>query len=828
MKNLIADLRYAARTLVKTPAFLLVSVLTLALGIGGNIAIFTLVQAVLLQPLPFPQPERLVRIFDNRAGASDVGMSVPEFEDLRQHSDIFEQISVIFPAPTALTGGERVERIELLGTSPSYFDMLRAKPALGHAYTQADWVPGVVDGVVISDALWKRQFGGDPNVIGKRIRLDKDGYTIIGVMPPDFRHPGKGLSGDVEVWTAAGFVALPYPVPPNRGLRFIPGAMGRLKPGLSIKEAQQRLDAFVRQLQQSYPNDYPNQSRWELRIEPVQSSLTGEVRPMLIVLLAAVAFVLLIVCVNVATLLIARSLTRMREFAIRQALGASRSRLVRQVLTESVLISLTGAAAALLVLRFARSSLLALLPQEIPRLNEIHGDWRVIALAVVLSVFSGILFGLGPAFHATMTNTNDDLKEGGRTGGQHGIRQSRSRAVLVTSEVALSVVLLISAGLLIRSFSAMLRERPGIDPRGVTVAQVWIPVPDNPDANHYLNPPQRARLARELVQRLETAPGVQSVAVGLATNVPFVSNVRNLIAFSFPDSAASAQEEYTADYGAVSPNYFDLLKLPLRKGRVFTDHDDYGATNVVVVNEAFARKFFPQQDPIGQHVRDSKRTGTDSARTATDSEIIGVVGDVLDHGLDQPPEPRLYGSILQRSGYRVAVFLRTSANLTTTRQLVTRTMEQIDPELPVYGVTTMDELISSSMARRRLALFLMSTFAALGLFLAGLGIYGVTAFLVKQRVQEFGIRMALGAQIRDILLLSLRPGLVLVSIGAAAGLVISMFVTRLMSSLLFAVSSTDLFTFVTVPLVLAVIAVIACLIPARYATRISPAEALRR
>src|SRR5712671_3308598 len=824
MGGLIKDLRYAVRTLCKTPAFLFITVSTLALGIGGNIAIFRLVQAVLLRPLPFPQPERLVRIFDDRAGARNVGMSVPEFEDLRQHSDIFEQISVIFPAPTALTGGDRVERVEMLGTSPSYFDMLRAKPALGHAYTQADWVPGVVDGVVISDALWKRQFGGDPNVIGKRIRLDEDGYTIIGVMPPDFRHPGKGLIGDVELWSAAGFVALPYPVPPVRGLRFIPGAIGRLKPGLSIKEAQQRLDAFVGQLRQSYPTDYPSQSRWELRIEPVQSSLTSEVRPMLIVLLAAAAFVLLIVCVNVATLLIARSLTRMREFAIRQALGASRSRLVRQVLTESVLISLTGAAAALLVLRFARGSLLALLPQEVPRLNEIHGDWRVIALAVALSVFSGILFGLGPAFHATMTNPNDDLKEGGRTGGQHGIRQSRSRAALVTLEVALSVVLLISAGLLIRSFSAMLRERPGIDPRGVTVAQIWIPRPNNPDANPYLNPPQRARLARELVQRLEAAPGVQSVAVGLATNVPFLSNVRNLIAFSFSDNPTSAQEEYTADYGAVSPNYFDLLKLPLRKGRVFTDHDDYGATNVVVVNEAFVRKFFPQQDPIGQHVRD---TGRDTGRASTDSEIIGVVGDVLDHGLDQAPEPRLYGSILQRSRQLFAVFLRTSANLTTTRQLVTRIMEQIDPELPVYGVTTMDELISSSMARRRLALFLMSTFAALALFLAGLGIYGVTAFLVKQRFQEFGIRMALGAQIRDILVLAVRPGLVLVSIGAAAGLVLSMFVTRLMSSLLFAVSSTDLFTFVTVPLVLAVVAVIACLIPARYATRISPAEALR-
>ena len=293
-----------------------------------------------------------------------------------------------------------------------------------------------------------------------------------------------------------------------------------------------------------------------------------------------------------------------------------------------------------------------------------------------------------------------------------------------------------------------------------------------------------------------------------------------MVAFSFPDNATSAQEEYTADYGAVSPNYFDLLKIPPRKGRVFTDHDDYGATNVVVVNEAFARKFFPQQNPIGQHVRDKDRT-------TTDSEIIGVVGDVLDHGLDQPPEPRLYGSILQRSAQGLQCFFAPLRTLPPTRQLVTRTMEQIDPELPVYGVTTMNELISSSMARRRLALFLMSTFAALALFLAGLGIYGVTAFLVKQRVQEFGIRMALGAQIRDILLLAVGPGLFLVSIGAVAGLVVSMFVTRLMSSLLFAVSSTDLFTFITVPLVLAVVAVIACLIPARYATRISPAEALR-
>jgi predicted permease len=823
METLIHDARYAVRILLKTPAFFVVTVFTLALGIGANVAIFTLVNAVLLQPLPFPDPDRLVRIFDDLNGGSarDVGMSVPEFEDLRQHSDIFEQISAIWPVSTALTGGQRVERIELLGTSPSYFEMLRANAALGRVYKQSDWVPGFLDGVVISDALWKRQFGSDPNVIGHRIRVDEDGYTIIGVMPPEFRHPGKNLSGEVEIWSAAGFVAPPAPVPPIRSLRLLPGAMGRLKPGLSIEQAQQRLDAFAAQLQQNYPNDYPSQSQWSLRIEPVQTSLTGDVRPTLVVLFAAVGSVLLIVCVNVATLLIARSLTRMREFAIRQALGASRMRLVRQVLTESVFISLIGAAAALLVLQFTHNSLLALLPQDVPRLNEVHADWRIVAIAFVLSICSGIFFGLAPALHATRIDPNEDLKEGGRTGGQQSGRQNRSRAVLVALEVALSVVLLISAGLLIRSFSAMLHEQPGIDARGIAVAQIWIPVPNNPDANHYLNPPQRARLGRELLQRMAQLPGVQEIAVGLAANVPFLANVKNPVAFSFPDNSSETQEEHVAEFGSVSPNYFDFLKIPLKKGRAFSDHDDETAQKVVVVSEAFARKYFPVTDPIGKRIRDN------ASRTTTDSEIIGVVGDVRDQGLDLPPEPRVYGSIFQRSNYSFAIFLRTSSNLNSVKQAVSRTMEQIDPDLPVYGVKTMNDLISKSMARRRLALFLMSIFAVLALLLASLGIYGVMAFLVKQRVQEFGIRMALGAQARDVLVLALRPGLMLVFTGTAIGLAVSLMVTRIMSSLLFGVSATDPYTFVIVPLTLLIVTVAACLVPASHAARISPAQALR-
>ena len=823
MDGLLQDLRYALRTLVKSPAFVIITVLTLALGIGANLAIFSIVNAVLLRPLPFREPDRIVRVFDDlrAAGAKDVGMSVPELYDL-QRSGVFDQISVIFPVSTALSGGDKVDRVEMLGTSPNYFELLGATPALGGIYTQSEWVPGFLDGIVISDGLWKRQFGSDPHIIGRRVRVDEDPYTIIGVMPADFRHPGNTVAGDVDIWAATGFTGDPFPSPPQRGRRFLPGALGRLKPGITLEQAQRQLDAFAISLQQTYANDYPKQQGWSLRLEAAQTSLTGNVRPTLVILLAAVSFVLLIVCVNVASLLIGRTSARTREFAIRQALGASRGQLVRQVLAESVLISLAGGTAALCVLLLTRKSLLATVPADVPRLAEVHTDWRMVAFALFLSLVTGMVVGLMPALQASAIDPNRDLRDGGRSGGQ-SVRQNRSRAVLVVMEVALSAVLLIGAGLLIRSFSAVVGQNPGLDPEKLVVGQIWVPQPNNPKANQYLTTAQRAGLARDVLDRLALLPSIERSAIGTSTAVPLLSIVNNPVAFSLPDEPSTQESNHAAEFGSVSARYFDVLRTPLKKGRVFTDHDVDSAERVVVVNEAFVRRFSPQRDAVGRRLRFTWRGQTQEA------DIIGVVGDVRNDGLDVSPPPRVYESILQYPSQQVAMFVRTRANadVKSTKEALAATVRSINPELPVFDVRTMADLMSASMARRQFSLSLMSIFAVSALLLAALGIYGVMAFAVSQRAQEFSIRLALGAKPRDILGLAFRPGLILTATGTIVGLAASIGVTRLMSSLLFGVSANDAMTFAVVPALLGFVTMAACFIPARRATRVSPMEVLK-
>jgi predicted permease len=817
LEQTFADLRYACRSLLKTPGFSAVAVLTLALGIGANIAIFTVVNAVLLRPLPFQHPERLVRVLDdlNGAGAKDVGMSVPELEDLRDRSGVFDDISVIWPVSTALSGGDHTERIEMLGTSFDYFQILGAQAALGRVYGPRDAAPGFTEAVVISDGLWKRQFGGDPRILGRRIRVDEDGYTIVGVMPPDFRHPGQTLAGDVELWAAAGFAANPFPSPPARAQRFLPGAIARLKPGLTLQQAQQHLDALAAQLAQNYPTEYPAASRWSLRLEPVEQNLTGSVRPTLVLLSAAVGFVLLMVSVNMASLLVARSSARMRELAIRQALGASRARIVRQLLTESVLVSLAGGLAAMLVLALTSGSLLALMPADLPRLTEVHFDARIVGLACLLSLITGILFGFTPALHASGTDPNRDLKEGSRNGSP-SLRQNRFRGVLVATEIALSVVLLSGAGLLVHSFWNALRVNPGFDPKGLMVARIWIPNPNDPAMNRYRTAPPIAGLSREILRRVRTLPGIEEAAMGGDNSVPLVYNSRRQTAFSLPDQPDSARKERSAEFAAVSPEFFQVLRTPVLRGRCFTEADTDKTKRVLIVNESFAKQYLPGHD-VGQRLN----------FFGADWEIVGVVADVRDDGLDANVAPRIYRPLYQVRANEMAIFLRGASLSSGLKQAVTRVVQDVDPDLPVYGVRSMQEMMATSLARRRFSLSLMTAFGALALFLASIGIYGVMAYAVSQRAQEFSIRMALGAQPRDILLISLRPGVMLTLIGVAAGLMAAQGAAHLMASLLFGVSPGDPITFIGAPVALALVALLACWIPARRAVRIPPVVALR-
>lgn len=817
MEQTLQDSRYAFRSLLKTPGFTVVAVLTLALGIGANIAIFTVVNAVLLRPLPFPHPEQLVRIFDdlNGTGVKDTGMSVPEFEDLRDRSGVFESMSVLWPVSTALSGGDHAERIEMLGTSFDYFNVLGAQAALGRVYDARDTMPGFTESVVISDGLWKRQFGGDPRILGRRIRVDEDAYTIVGVMPPEFRHPGPTLSADVELWAAAGFRANPFPSPVLRSTRFLPGAIARLKPGLTIEQARERLNALSAQLSETFPKEYPAAVKWSWRVEPVEQNLTGNLRPTLIVLLVAVGFVLLMVAVNMASLLVARSSARMRELAIRQALGASRARIVRQLLTESVLVSLTGGLSALLVLWMTKGSLLALMPADLPRITEVHFDGRVIVLACLLSVVTGILFGLTPALHGSRTDPNTDLKEGARNGSP-SLRQNRFRGVLVASEIALSVVLLSGAGLLIHSFWNTLRVNPGFDAERLMVARIWVPFPNNPAANKYLNAPALSVLNHEILRQVRMLPGVEEAAMGGNNSVPLVNNPLKQIEFSLPDEPNSAEKQRSAEFSSASPEYFRVLRTPLLRGRFFTEADAVKSKRVAIVNESFAKQYLAGGD-LGRRIN----------YFGADREITGVVADIRNSGLDAPVAPRVYSPLYQGQANETAIFMRGAIDASGVKQAVTRVVQGIDPDLPVYGVRTMREMMGNSLSRRRFSLSLMAVFGAVALFLASIGIYGVMAYAVSQRAQEFSIRMALGANARDILLLALRPGAILTIAGVVVGLVAAQGATRLMTSLLFGVSPADPITLVGVPLTLGLVALLACWIPARRAVGVAPVAALR-
>ncbi len=819
------NLRYAARMLRRTPGFTLVAVLTLALGIGANVAIFTVVHAVLLEPLPFPHPEQLVRVYDDlrTSNTHDIGMSVPELWDLRDKSGVFQDICATLPADGNITGGDRPERAEALITNANYFTTLGVHAGLGRTYVPADALPGFSEPVVISDAYWRRAFGADPKVLGTKIRLDGDLYTVAGVMPPGFRHPGRTLGADVDIWATGGFAAAPFPLPVSRALRYISGVTGRLKPGLSVAQAQAQLDNFVAQLTRQFPNEYPAAAGWSIRLVPAQEDIVGNVRTELLVMFAAVGFVLLIACVNLANLLLARSAGRQREMAIRLAIGAGRARLIVQLLTESVLLGTISGAAALATVFSLKNSLLRLAPANLPRLNEVALSPGILIFAFFLSILTGVLFGLVPALQTARADQTTALREGSRGTGssKHQLRFSR---FLVASEIALSLVLLIGAGLLFRSFRQLLEVRPGFDPHHVTTAKIWLALPNVPENNPYLTIEKRAAFHQEILRRIAALPGVEQAALGTPESAPMDSEPTHA-PFRIEGRATDLERIPVAELAFVTPAYFSLLKTPLIAGRFFRDEDNAKGQQVALIDETLAHRYWPNadSDAIGQRLQ----LGPAGFSAASALTIVGVVGNIKSDGFDAASAPHIYRALYQSPPYGAVVFLRTAADPGLLGEAVRGEVQHVDPTVPVFDVRTMDFIVSAFLAERRFALELLGIFAAVALLLASIGIYGVMTYTFSRRTNEIGIRMAMGAQRSDILRLAVGEGSLVVAVGVVAGLAGSAVMTRFLQSMLFDVKATDPLTYGAIAGLLTAVTLLACLVPAYRATRVDPLIALR-
>jgi predicted permease len=822
MNPFLQDLRYAARMLAKTPGFTAVAILTLALGIGANVAAFSVVRAVLLRPLPYRQPGQLVRVFDDLRASNvrDVGMSQPELEDLQLRSGVFEDISAVWPISANLTGGDRPERVEVVATSTNYFTLLGANAQLGRIYTKQETVPGFIEAAVISDGFWRREFGADPHAIGKKIRLDGDLYTIVGVMPPDFRHPGRTLQTDVDLWIAAGYAADPFPHPPLRAARMFPGAIARLKPGLSTSEAQAKLDTFAANLSREYPTDYPAAASWGTRLVSVQDDLVGGVRTELFVLFGAVGCVLLIACVNIANLLLARGAGRQREVAIRLALGASRGRLISQLLTESVLLAAISGVIALFTVVVLKNYLLRFAPADLPRLNEVSINIGVLAFAFFVSILTGVIFGLVPALQAASSNQIVSLREGSRGSGSSK-KHTRISRVLVASEIALSLILLIGAGLLLRSFWQLLQVKPGFNPSSVVTAQIWMAVPNDPNADPYRPPEKRSAFYRELLRRVSGMPGVQQAAIGSGGSLP-MTRARNSFPFTIQGRPADAERVPVAEFAAVTPEYFRTLEIAQVSGRNFSDSDDVNSQKVSLIDDTLAHRYWPGEDPIGKQIKAGPINSPSPWTT-----IVGIVGSIKSDGFDAPAMPHVYFPLLQNPGVTAAIYLRTSTDPGTLGDAIRGEVQSVDPGIPVFAVRTLNEVVAKSLADRRFALTILAVFAGVALLLASIGIYGVMAYTFSQRTHEIGVRVALGAQRGDILRMALGEGMVLVAIGLGVGLIGAAIVMRFLRSMLFSVTATDPLTFASIALLLAAVALFACFIPAQRATQVDPLVALR-
>jgi putative ABC transport system permease protein len=822
---LIQDVRFSGRMLRKSTGFTAIVVLTIALGVGATTAIFSVVDATLLQPLPYSHPEQLVSIQSDlpEISAHDIGISQPELQDLQQ-SGIFEYVSPVWFDENNLTGSSQPARVRLVSVAPNYFALLRAQPRLGRTFDPKYNSPGFIPEVVISDGLWKRNFGGDPNILHKNIRMDTDQYEIVGVMPPGFDSPGRTAEErNIEIWASTSFYGPPLPDHPLRNRRNLPTAIARLTPGLTITTAQSRLDALAASLQKQFPGDYPN--GWKMQLQPLKDTVVGNVRQPLLLLLSAVGLVLLIGCVNVANLLLARASARAREMAIRRALGAGRARLTRQLLTESLILSLLGGIAGLAILFVLKDFLLRLVPENLPRLNEISISWSVLIFALLVAILSGVIFGLAPALHAGRLDLTQALNQEGR--GSTGSRgRAKTRRVLVIAEFALSLVLMIAAGLLLHSFWDLLNVRLGFNPQSVMSVRTRLPYPNDTSIDKYATAAQEAPFIRDLLRRCKSLSGVEQVAIGDPASIPLDQSQRDLnvlegkLFVTFEGKSAKSDAPSLVDRSRVTPEYFQLVGIPLLRGRLFNEFDTDTAPQVAVVNESFARTYWPNEDARGKRF---KSTRPDSPWIT----VVGVIANARTQSLAQTDAPQLYLDVYQIPAKHLAIFLRGRVDAATIPDHVRKQVQSVDPTLPVFGAQALTQTVSDSLSQRRFSMEMIASFAATALLLAALGIYGVISYMVSERTQEIGIRLALGAQPRNILRIVLGQGLRLALTGAAVGLICAIALSRLMTNLLYGVRPTDPLTLAGVALLFMGVALVACYVPARRAMKVDPMVALR-
>jgi predicted permease len=803
MEVLIKDIRYAIRLFLKQPGFTLVAALALALGIGANTAIFSVVNAVLLRPLPYPQSDRLVWFWEVQPQLEQAPFSPADFVDYQSQNHSFEQVAASRPMSFNLTGGDQPERINGNIVTANFFDVLRTLPAQGRAFTADEGKAGAHRVAVVSHAFWQSHAAGDPDFIGKSLVLNNESVTVTGIMPADFK-----FGRDVDLWVNPRQV-VPEPfssftddVLAIRGMHYL-RVVGRLKPGVTVAQAQADIDSVVAHLQQQYNSNH------SVHLVMLHEQSIGSLRPALVVLMVAVGLVLLIACANVANLMLARATARNREMAIRTALGAGRARIIRQLLTESLLLAMIGGALGLLFGWWGVDLLVTVSPPDTPRLAEIGIDRNVFFFTLFVSMATGLIFGLVPAWQASKPNLNEALKEGGRTADTS--RRNRVRSLLVVAEVALSLVVLVGAGLLVKSFVRLTDVKPGFNTADLLTANLSLP------GKKYERQSQINAFHKQLIERLEALPGVEGVAI--ANDIPIQGDDTSTYPTIEGQEATRDEDRFLLGQHAVSIGYFNALGIRLVRGRPFSAADSPDAPQVVIINETAARRMWPDDDPVGKRLR----LGGDKSPWL---QVVGVVEDVKHNGLDAEPSLEAYAPFAQMPYPYFSIMLR-GQNAASFAAAIRQEVQAVDKDQPVHDVITMAQILNESVAPRRLSMALFALFGGVAMLLAGIGIYGVMSYSVTQRTHEIGVRMALGAARRDVLRLVVGQGMLLALIGIAAGLGTAFVVTRLMKSLLFAVSATDVVTFIAVAVALTGVALGACFVPALRATRVDPMVALR-